>query len=231
MSVIDIAWPLGFIVITLGSLPENLHQKHFIVLLMVLVWGLRLATYLFFRNLKVGEDWRYAEWRRQWGNRVILVSYFKVYWLQTFLLLLVSLPLLLGLPTLASTPLQVIQFLGLALWLLGITIQTTADYQLAKHKALKSTKILTTGIWKYSRHPNYLGEFLVWWGILFFLWNEQMGLFLLMALGPAFLSFLLLRVSGVPMLEKKWKNNAHYQEYCRKTPSFFPSLKKVFDKS
>ncbi|MCC6500396.1 MAG: DUF1295 domain-containing protein [Anaerolineales bacterium] len=226
-SIADIFWGIGFIVVAwlafsygYGYLP----RKQWMTAL-VTVWGLRLALHIGNRNWGKPEDFRYAKWREENGPRWRWISYFKVFLLQGFLMWILSAPILaaqsLGYPAIL-TPLDL---LGLLLWAVGLVFETIADLQLSLFKLTPANKgkLLTSGLWKFSRHPNYFGESVVWWGVYFIAlaagawWT---------VFSPILMTWLLLRVSGVAMLERTLRLKPGYQEYMRKTSAFFPWLPK-----
>lgn len=227
LSVIDTAWGLGFILISLTGawLSHFENWTETIVAVMVFIWGLRLSLFIHFRNHGKGEDFRYAKWRQEWGEKTNLIAYFKVYCLQFVLMVLVALPIL-ATHYDSSQAFSTINRVGLFIWLTGLIWETVADYQKSAFKKLSGNqhKLCQKGLWAFSRHPNYFGEALLWWGIglTAFQTDFWWGL-----IGPAFLTFLLRYVSGVPMLEVRHKNNPEYQIYASQTPIMIPSTKKI----
>ncbi|NTV79869.1 MAG: DUF1295 domain-containing protein [Candidatus Aminicenantes bacterium] len=197
---------------------------------LVAVWGLRLAGHIFVRNKKPGEDPRYAEWRRKWGRSFVWRSYLQVFLLQGFFLLVISTPIILvntdrvgypsygkGFPWLMA---------GLIVWGVGFFFESVGDAQLARFKRDPANrgKIMDRGLWRYSRHPNYFGESLMWWGIFLIALEVPYGWTTVAS--PALITFLLVRVSGVPLLEKRYAGNAAFQAYARRTSAFVPWLPK-----
>lgn len=227
LSVIDTAWGLGFILLAamgcflsgFNSLREN------VLFLMVLLWGLRLAIFIHVRNHGKGEDFRYASWRKDWGEKTNLIAYFKVYWLQLVLMLMVGLPIF-AVHENGDDVFSSLNFLGLGIWLFGLSWESIADFQKSQFKKIKGNehKVFQGGLWSLSRHPNYFGEATLWWGIALMSVNQGHYLGLI---GAAFISFLLLKVSGVPLVEKKQEHNPEYQIYASHTPVFVPSLSKI----
>jgi len=192
--------------------------------ILVTIWGLRLSIYLGRRNLGKGEDFRYQAMRRRYGARFPLVSLFIVFLLQAGLAWVVSLPVQAGQITGGRTPapLGPLDGLGFAVWLTGLVFETVGDGQLARFKADPDNRarVMDRGLWRYTRHPNYFGDFCVWWG--FYLLALAAGAWWSIA-GPALMSFLLLRVSGVSLLEKDiGERRPGYAEYVRRTRAFFP---------
>ena len=225
-DVADIAWGLGFVVICLfGAMTQPFLPISVLVYSLVAVWGLRLAVHIAQRGRGKEEDFRYQKWRREWGRYFLLRSYLQVYLLQGFFMLLISLPILIvGLAK--PQHLNVLSIIGLIVWLIGFAFEAIGDYQLSvflKHRKNKA-EIMQTGLWRYTRHPNYFGEVLIWWGIFIItlpLQNAFWGI-----ISPLTITFLLLYVSGIPMLEAKYKNDVQFQDYKRRTSAFFPKIPK-----
>ena len=221
-GVVDIFWGLGFVMIAWVTFGWSDAQAARAMLLCVLttVWGLRLAGYLTWRNLGREEDYRYREMRDKHGSRFPLVSLFTVFWLQAAIMWVVSLPLQLG--QLADSPWNLLDLCGVACWSIGFLFESVGDYQLARFKARPENRgaVMDRGLWRYTRHPNYFGDCLVWW-----------GLFLIAAGGgawptvisPLLMSFLLMKVSGVALLERSITDRRpEYAAYIRSTSPFFP---------
>ena len=229
-SIVDIGWGLGFIIAS-GSVYCMTPTFPILTLLFItiLVWGLRLSLYIFMRNHGKGEDFRYKQWREEWGNKVLIRSYFQVFLLQGIIMYLIHLPILLFgselLKGLIPLNMGFFQWTGLLIWLIGFAFESIADYQLFSFKRDINNKgaILTTGLWKYTRHPNYFGESLVWWGIYLIVCPYGIAAFSIVS--PLLMTYLLRKVSGVTLLEKKYTNNSTYQDYIRKTPVFIPFWK------
>lgn len=224
-SIVDVFWGLGFCVITwLGYLwtGGDVSARRLLLVVMTSLWGLRLAGYLFWRNAGRGEDPRYAAMRRHWGSRFWWVSLLTVFGLQGVLMWIVSLPVQLGLIAPGGS-LGVLDALGIALWALGMCFETVGDWQLARFRAdpTHTGGVMDRGLWRYTRHPNYFGDFCVWWGIFAVALSTPHGRWALV--GPALMSFLLMRVSGVPMLERSiHKRRPAYAAYAKRTSAFFP---------
>lgn len=236
-SIVDIFWGLGFVtivaflVITSHSYIERqavLLTKH-LVNLCIIIWGFRLAIYIYFRNKGKGEDWRYINFRKLWSKHNIpqwLGAFLQVFMLQGFFMFIVALPLI-HVNTVFSG-INFLTILGFILWVIGFVFEAFGDYQLQKFKDNPENKGKTMryGLWKYTRHPNYFGEMTMWWGI----WIMSINFFtpiqaLLSILSPLTITWLLTRVSGVPLLESKYKDNPEYQDYVKHTPSFFPKFR------
>lgn len=219
----DIAWGLGFILITLSSLfyQNNFSLRAILVALLVLAWGLRLSIHIFLRNKNKKEDFRYKKWRAEWGKLFYIRSYLQIFLLQGLLMLTIALPVIIVMAY-SHSPLAWLDLIGLLVWLTGFYFEASADYQLKRFLAHPANqgRIMTQGVWRYSRHPNYFGEIAQWWGIFIIALSVPYGLYGI--IGPLAITLLILKVSGVPMLEKRYQDNPAYQEYKKKTSIFFP---------
>lgn len=222
-SIVDIVWGAGFVVVAWSSWISSDADgpAALAVRVCVTVWGLRLAAYLAWRNLGKGEDFRYQAMRRKYGSRFPLVSFVTVFLLQGVLMWIVSLPV----QVVHDINPQASPFLvvGLAVWVIGLAFEVLGDIQLARFKSdpTSTGRVLESGLWRYTRHPNYFGDFLVWWGIAIMALSSVASLF--GVIGAVAMSVLLMRVSGVPMLEHSMaKRRPGYVEYQRRTSAFFP---------
>jgi steroid 5-alpha reductase family enzyme len=224
-SIVDPFWGLGFVVAAVyyyfNSSGDALRKG--VVLVLVCIWGLRLFIYLFWRNYGKPEDYRYVQFRKDYGpHRYWWVSFFQVFVLQGILLWIISSPLLASQYYGADHPFGWLDEIALVVWLIGFAFEAGGDYQLTKFKnnpAYKG-KVLNTGFWRYTRHPNYFGDACVWWG--FALFSVAAGSYL-PVLGSVLMTFLLVKVSGVSLLEKTLKSTKPgYESYIRNTNSFFP---------
>jgi len=225
-SLVDIAWGPGFILVAwfLLLLSGTTTAAQVLLTVLITIWGTRLAIHIGARKLDTDEDWRYAAMRKKWGKHALWRSYFQVYLLQGLLLLIISLPFLVvnsAYPQLGLHPLVVIGFL---VWLKGFWWETVADWQLSAFKAdgKNKGKLMTHGVWRYSRHPNYFGESLQWWGFALIALSVAGGWIAL--LSPLLLTGLLVGVSGVPLLEKRYEHRKDWQAYKAKTSAFIPWL-------
>lgn len=222
----DVGWGIGFIIVTLVTLivygDENFHQR--LVSYLVMVWGLRLSIYIGIRNLGQPEDFRYANWRRQWGTHIALHSFFQIFLLQGVVMFINTLPVVVvNTDSVIMKSYKVLYPVGCAVWAVGFLFQSLGDLEMYMFKSdthPHKKKILSSGVWKYTRHPNYFGEAVMWWGI--FLLAIPSGQWYISVLAPLTITFLLVRVSGVTMLEKKYEGNEEYAEYKKRTPAFIP---------
>lgn len=228
-SIVDIGWGLGFVIVTIISFLMNstptISAK--VLNLLVLIWGLRLSIYLFIRNRNKPEDWRYAKWRKEWGKDVVWRSFLQIFMLQGCVLWVNSLPIMVANAAKTESALGwIFLFAGILCWLIGFSFEAIADYQLYVFKSDKANrgKIITRGLWRYSRHPNYFGEAVLQWGI--WLMSVSSGYWFVTIVAPISITYLLLKVSGVVMLEGKYKGNPEYESYMKQTSSFLPLLPK-----
>jgi len=225
VSIIDIFWGTGFVIVNAFYMLmcDELDLRKQILLILVTIWGLRLSIYLAWRNIGKGEDKRYIEFRQKYGEkRYWWFSFFQVFILQASLIMIVSLPLL-GVATGRQTEgLILLDYIAIALWIIGISFEAGGDYQLSRFKRNKSNKgkVLNTGFWKYTRHPNYFGDTAIWWAYALFsiaagsYWN---------VIGTVIMTLLIIKVSGVALLEKGLnETKPQYREYIEKTSSFIP---------
>jgi 3-oxo-5-alpha-steroid 4-dehydrogenase 1 len=223
-AVIDIGWGLGITLIALVSYLHNpLSIKNAVLLLMVVVWGLRLGLYIYARGRGKGEDPRYARLRERWQPHPNRQAYVKVFIGQGILMMLVSLPVSVGMAQ-GGGELSFLNWAGVLIWALGLTLEIWADSYMAWWKSVPEHKgtICTTGPWKLCRFPNYFGEALLWYGIYLasFSWSSSWSI-----LGPITINFLLLKVTGVPPLERTFLNRPGYEEYAKRVPRFVPFTK------
>jgi steroid 5-alpha reductase family enzyme len=227
-SIADIFWGLGFVVVAWisfarggGYLPRKI-----LITILVTLWGLRLAYHIGRRNRGRGEDLRYRAWRAKYAQQFWWVSLFTVFGLQGVLLWLVSLALQAGqIPSLPAGPTW-LDGLGLLVWIVGFVFEAVGDRQLARFKSDPENKgkVMNRGLWAYTRHPNYFGESLMWWGI--FLITLSTGQWWTL-ISPLVITFLLLKVSGVTLLEKTIVDRRpKYRDYKERTSAFIPWFRK-----
>lgn len=224
-SIVDIAWGAGFVVVAWTAFAFNgeTGARNWLVVLLVSAWGLRLSGYLAWRNLGKGEDYRYQAMRRYWGSRFPVVSLFTVFGLQGVLMLIVSLPVQMVQIPGGPDGLVWLDYVGIVAWSAGFFFEAVGDWQLARFKAdpANAGKVMDRGLWRYTRHPNYFGDFLAWWGLfLLALARPELAWTIV---GPIVMSILLVRVSGVALLERSiGKRRPGYEEYVRRTSAFIP---------
>jgi len=223
-SIVDVFWGLGFVLIahvtrvTAAGAPA----RAWLVTALVTAWGVRLGAYLLWRNWGGGEDYRYQAMRRHWGKRFWIASLGIVFGLQGVLMWLISLPVQAAITAPAPATLGWLDALGTVLVLTGLAFESIGDLQLARFKADPSTRghVMDRGLWRYTRHPNYFGDAVVWWGLFCFALATGHPLTMI---GPLVMTWLLTRLSGVPLLEKKLaRTRPGYAEYVARTSSFVP---------
>ena len=225
VSIVDIFWGLGFVVVNTYYvfMSGDLTPRKLLILILVSIWGLRLALYLAFRNIGKGEDFRYQKFRHFYGvNRYWWISYFQTFLLQGALIMIVSLPLLGISQNNQFENLKLLDYMGLIIWVIGFSFEAGGDFQLSRFKkgAHNKGKVLNKGFWKYTRHPNYFGDSAVWWA--YALISVAAGSYW-QILGAVIMTLLIIKVSGVSLLEKTLnKSKPQYKEYITKTNAFFP---------
>lgn len=225
-SIVDLVWGFGFVVIgwITRFTAEGVTARQNLLLILVTIWGLRLTLYLTWRNHGNGEDFRYVKMRKHWGPRFPLISFATVFTFQGVMMWIVSLPVQLGQGDDDPTSLGVLAVVGTAVWAVGMFFETVGDIQLANFKADPASEgqIMDRGLWAWTRHPNYFGDFCVWWGLgLVALETGWPGFIAL--IGPVLMSYLLLRVSGKALLERNLrKRRPGYESYVARTSGFFP---------
>lgn len=224
-SIVDIFWGTGFVIsawVYFYLTPAGFEMRKWLIAILLTIWGLRLSGYLAWRNIGKGEDFRYAQWREQGGSRWWWQSFLRVFLLQGVIMWIVSAPLLGA--QLASSPDRLIwlDYLGIAFWAVGLYFEAVGDWQLARFKAnpANNGKLLNTGLRRYTRHPNYFGDAMQWWG---FFWIAAATGAWWAVFAPLLMNFLLYRVSGVAMLEKSLKDSKPgYRQYIQRTNAFVP---------
>lgn len=224
-SIVDIIWGLAFVSIAWATFftADGHTGRRVLLTTLTTIWGLRLALYLFWRNHGKGEDYRYRAMRRRNPETFPRRSLVTVFGLQAVLAWIVALPVQLGQLPDEPGAFAVLGPLGAAVWLVGFVFETVGDLQLARFKAdpANDGKVMRQGLWRYTRHPNYFGDFAVWWGLFLVAastWTGVIGI-----VGPIVMSVLLLRVSGAALLERSLaKRKPDYADYVASTNAFFP---------
>jgi steroid 5-alpha reductase family enzyme len=222
-DIADIAWGITFIYLALVGqfTASSVSVRGIFVLLLVTVWGLRLALHIGLRNRGKAEDPRYLKWRSDWGSHAAVRAYFQIFLLQGFLSVIILAPVT-YIQSHRNYDLNWRDALGTAIWLTGFAFEFAGDFQLARFKKdpRNRGRIITSGLWKYTRHPNYFGEVTMWWGLWVIACSIHGGWITIF--GPATITILILFVSGIPLLEKRYEANAEFREYRRRTSAFFP---------
>ncbi len=234
-SIVDIGWGLGFVItawilmIIYGFTIEKL-----VVNILVSLWGLRLFYHIMKRNLFKDEDFRYKAWRKAWGKWVVPRAFFQIFMLQGLFMFIVGISVfylnIYGFTD--GVHLSVLGWVTLIiadlLWLFGYLFEVIGDRQLRKHIANpnKEQKLMTKGLWQYTRHPNYFGEAVIWWALALMVVAGSDLISLFVFISPIVITFLLRFVSGVPMLEKRMSKSPGWDQYAKKTNAFFPWFKR-----
>jgi len=227
VTIVDSLWGLGFVLIAWLTffLSDGFWTRKMLIAVLVTLWGVRLSVYLSWRNWGKGEDPRYGLWREKSGQRFWLVSLFKVFILQALFLWVISIGLQMG--QLAAKPDKLIWLdgLGLLVWATGFVFEAAGDWQLARFKSDPANKgrVMDRGLWAYTRHPNYFGEFLVWWGIFLITLSTPNSWWTVFC--PIIVTAVLLKMTGIPLTEKGLiENRPGYREYIKRTNAFVPWL-------
>jgi steroid 5-alpha reductase family enzyme len=225
VTFVDSLWGLGFVLIAwlTFSLAEGFTGRKILIVLLTTAWGLRLSAHLSWRNWGKGEDPRYGGWRKASGDRFWIISLFKVFLLQALFLWVIALAVQYGQVSATPAHLTGLDFLGFVIWMIGFVFESVSDWQLARFKAdpTNAGKVMDRGLWAYSRHPNYFGECLIWWGIFLIVLSTPNSWWTVVS--PLVISAVLLKMTGIPLTEKTIVNTRPgYSEYMKRTPSFFP---------
>lgn len=223
VSIVDVFWGAGFIVIAGVTffLTGHSNARKLLLLGMTTVWGLRLAIHLGRRKFRTPEDPRYQAMREKVGPRFWIVSLGVVFLLQGVIMNVVALPIVAG--QLDDTTLGWIDAVGVIIWGTGLFFEAVGDWQLTRFKAdpRNAGKVMDQGLWRYTRHPNYFGDFAVWWGLYLVALGASGTWWTI--LSPLLMSFLLLRISGVTLLEQSLRDRKpEYSDYIARTSAFFP---------
>jgi steroid 5-alpha reductase family enzyme len=232
-SIVDIFWGMGYVLVAgfYFFITPDFSTRKIITMGLVALWGLRLSIYILWRNFGKPEDYRYKEFRKKYGEkRYWWFSYFQVFLLQGVLVWLISSPLLAINYFASENAFGVLDVFGILVWLIGFTFEAGGDWQLARFKMIPENKgrLLTTGFWKYTRHPNYFGDAAVWWG--FAILSIAAGSYI-PVLSALLMTWLIVKVSGVSMLERTLKNTKPgFEEYIFRTSAFIPWFPKAINK-
>jgi len=224
-SIVDIFWGLGFVLIAWSTfvMANGPHGHALLLIILVTVWGIRLTLHIGIRNYGLGEDPRYQAFRRRWGKNYWWGSLFQVFLLQGFLCWVISLSVQAGQLSMKPAHLTWLGWLGLMVWITGFLFETIGDWQLVRFKRIQDSerKVLDTGLWTYTWHQNYFGEAVMWWGIFIIAVEDISNAWAIIS--PVVITFLLLKVSGVAMLERTVvKRRPEYVDYQKRTNAFIP---------
>ena len=225
VTVVDTLWGLGFVLVAWLTylMSDGYPGRGLLLAALVTMWGLRLSGYLTLRNWGKGEDPRYGGWRQKSGDRFWLVSLFKVFMLQALFLWVISLVIQMGQTAFAPAHLTGLDALGTVIWAGGFVFESVGDWQLAKFKAdpVNKGKVMDRGLWAYTRHPNYFGEFLIWWGIFIVTLSTPGNWWTVIS--PIIVTAVLLKMTGIPLTEEALvKRRPGYDSYIKRTSAFIP---------
>ena len=222
-SIIDIFWGTGFVCIAwVGFILGPQSPRALILNVLVTLWGLRLSIYLWWRNHGKGEDYRYQAMRKRHTASFPIRSLFTVFWLQALLMWLIAVPIR-SVQAAEATPLGIFDIIGAVLWVSGLFFESVGDWQLARFKAdpANQGKIMNRGLWAWTRHPNYFGDAVLWWGFFCFAIPIEGGIYSFY--GPLIMNIFLVKISGAALLERNLvKRRPGYDEYLRTTSPFIP---------
>jgi len=224
-GLIDIGWGFGFVVVAWFAFASHASLGAAVLTAMVTIWGLRLTYYVFRRNVGKPEDHRYANFRATWGKWFNLRAFFQLFMFQAVAMWVIALTYILGIkqPAVQSSALLIV---GIIIWLIGFLFEAIGDAQLRRFVANPENKgkLIETGLWRYTRHPNYFGEALLWWGV--YLAALACGAPWWTVVSPILITLLIRFVSGVPMLERRNRNKAGYAAYSQRVNVFVPWFRK-----
>lgn len=232
-GLVDIAWGMGIAVSAVSSLilGNQYSLTGLIVTGLTIIWGVRLSAYLFKRNFNKPEDFRYQNFKRKWQTNLRLKALVYVFLNQSVFSYIIGLPIILT-NVLNNEVFGIFSIVlatfGTITFVIGFVFEVLADHSLAKFKKdpKNKGKIMQKNVWKLSRHPNYFGEATIWWGITIVSLATLNPINLIGLVSPIIITYLLLFVTGVPLLEQKYKDNLAYQAYAKRTPIFFPMCPK-----
>ncbi|MBW2407275.1 MAG: DUF1295 domain-containing protein [Deltaproteobacteria bacterium] len=225
VTVVDSLWGLGFVMIALTTffLAHGFLGRKLLTTFLVTCWGVRLSIYLTWRNWGKGEDPRYGSWREKSGKNFWIVSLFKVFLLQALFLWAISISIQYGMTSGTPEMITWLDVCGCILWGVGFVFEAVGDWQLAAFKSNPDNKgkVMDRGLWAYTRHPNYFGESLMWWGIFLIAFSTPNSWWTV--LSPLIITGVLLKMTGIPLTEKTIVvHRPGYKEYVQRTNAFFP---------
>lgn len=225
-SIVDIFWGTGFVLVNAVAFvlaPEGFGPRKILLAILVTLWGLRLSLHILRRNWAKSEDFRYQKWRQENGARWWWFSFFQVFLLQGALLWIISAPLVAAQTSPTPSRLVAMDLVAIPVWLVGFFFEAAGDWQLSRFRADPANRgrLLTTGVWRYTRHPNYFGDAAQWWAYYLIAASTPIGVWTFFS--PILMTLLLVRVSGVALLEKTLaETKPGYREYMESTSAFVP---------
>ena len=221
-SIVDRYWGMCFVVVALVCVLVAPSPRAWLLFILCAIWGIRLSIYLTIRNWGEGEDYRYVAMRERHGAKFPIVSLFTVFGLQGALSWFISLPFQIAAMN-SGEILTWIDYIGAGIWFIGFAFESIGDWQLRRFKSdpANAGKVMDRGLWRYTRHPNYFGDAVLWWGFYIIACAAPSGVFTL--LSPVVMTFLLVKVSGAALLERGLKRTKpKYADYIERTSAFIP---------
>ncbi len=233
-SIVDMGWGFGFVVGSVATLltTSNPTVLSYIIVGFIAVWGIRLSARLIRRNWGKPEDFRYQQWREEWGDKVVIIAFFRVFMIQGIINFIVG--------SASYTVIkfnqfdmtgwtQYIVYLGLLIAVIGLFFEVVGDEQLRRHIKEGSGSLMTSGLWSVTRHPNYFGEILIWSGLYLtgaalLDASVSIGFYAILIISPILMSTVLIKIS-TPMLEKHMQKYDGWDDYKASTPMIFPFTK------
>ncbi len=235
-DIADVGWGLGFIVVAFSALKFDVYfrgdvdVRSLVLVGLVTMWGLRLFVHIYRRYRSRGEDPRYVAMKAHWGKMATLYSFLEVFLLQGFLLFIIALPVMYGITTHGVLFPTWFDIMGIALWTIGFLFETVGDAELGKFLKNPANKghLMTSGLWSITRHPNYFGEVVVWWGIWLVAMAGHAPWWTIA--GPLMITYLITHVSGIPMTEARQASHPEFADYKARVSRFIPLYpgKKLF---
>ena len=224
LKVVDLFWGMGHLYMAFASFLQNItdDKRPRICLLLISFWAIRLTVYLFIRNCNKGEDFRYQKLKDNWQGSIKLNAYFKIFMFQASVLAITSLSIVCIMNGPFEKKLIWLDYLGIILFIIGFLWETIADTQLFIFKKNNPQKYFSGGLWKYCRHPNYFGEILLWWGIWVF--SISSGYWYYTIIAPILIHFMILKVSGIPFLRRKFNKSIDSSIYESKSNALIPKF-------
>lgn len=231
-SIVDIGWGMGFVI---GSwltilVTDNPTVLSYTIVIFITIWGMRLSLRLLRRNYGKPEDFRYAQWRKEWGDKVVLIAFFRVFMVQGIINFIVG---SVGYSIIRFNAFnfegvgQVVVYVGLIIALTGLFFEVIGDEQLRQHIEKKSGKLVQSGLWSVTRHPNYFGEILIWIGLyvsgisMMFTGSINPIYYVILIISPVIMSTVLIKIS-TPLLEKNMEKYKGWEDYKQRVPMIFP---------
>jgi len=235
-SIVDMGWGLGFVIGSVATLlvTESPTVLSYMIVAFIALWGIRLSARLIKRNWGKPEDFRYAQWRKEWGNKVVIIAFFRVFMIQGIINFVVgsaSYTVIKYNQFDASNGLQWLVLIGLIIAFVGLFFEVVGDEQLRRHIQKGTKKLMDTGLWSVTRHPNYFGEIMIWIGLyltgvtLFISSDVSLVYYGLLVVSPLLMSLVMIKVS-TPILEKHMAKYDGWDDYKKQTPMIFPWGKK-----